>query len=285
MSGLLDLGFGDVVQMAIMAVALYYMFVFFKGTRGAQVLAGLTLLILMLFGLSQLFSLEVLSWILRSLSVYLAIALLVIFQPEIRRALAELGRQTVFPASEERRGMVESIVHVTELLSERRIGALIAVERDIGLRTYQENGTVLAAPLVPDLLASLFYPDTPLHDGGVIIQNSQIVAAGCVFPLSQQMELNKRLGTRHRAAVGLSEETDAVIVVVSEETGTISVAYRGRLSRGLEPERLKRFLSALLLRGGSGRKSNRWARARAELGLKVDHHEGSGRADRGEDKR
>ena len=280
-SNLLNLSIGDIVQMVILAIALHYMFVFFKGTRGAQVLAGLTLLILILIGLTQLFNLEVLSWILRSLSVYLALALLVIFQPEIRRALAELGRQTVFAGTEERRDMVENVVHVTEMLAERRIGALMAIERDIGHRNYQENGTAINSPLVPELLASIFYPNTPLHDGGVVIQNSRIVAAGCVFPLSQQAELNKRLGTRHRAAVGLSEETDAVIVVVSEETGTISVAYRGRLSRGLDAERLRRFLGALLLRGsGRGRKSSRWARAREQLGLKPAEKSAEAREDR-----
>ncbi len=159
--------------------------------------------------------------------------------------------------------MVDHLVQVAVMLGERRIGALMAIERDIGLRNYQENGTKLNAPLVPELLAGLFFPNTPLHDGGVVIKGNQIVAAGCVFPLSGKSELSKQLGTRHRAAVGLSEETDAVIIVVSEETGTISVAYRGRLSRGMDGEHLRRRLSGMLLRGGLG--ANRRKALREQL--------------------
>ena len=151
------------------------------------------------------------------------------------------------------------------LLAEQRVGALVAVEREIGTRAIQESGTRLDAPLVPELLACLFFPHTPLHDGGVIIQGNRLAAAGCVFPLSQNPEIHKKLGTRHRAAVGLSEETDAVVVVVSEETGTISVCYRGRLSRGLDRERLTRFLTALLVKGR--RSESAWKRAQEQLNL------------------
>lgn len=252
-------------QVVLLACAFYYIFVFFYGTRGAQVLVGLALLLVFLIGSTHLLHWAELNWLLRRFSVGLALALLVIFQPEIRRALAELGKQPGLVVSVEKRSAVDHIVRAVVILAEHRVGALIAIERDIGTRTIQETGIKLEARVVPELLASIFFPHTPLHDGGVIIRDNRIVAAGCVFPLSQKVELHKELGTRHRAAVGLSEETDAVVIVVSEETGTISVSYRGRLSHGLDGERLKRFLSALLLRGE--RKKSAWRRVKEQLDL------------------
>jgi diadenylate cyclase len=262
------LGFGSAIQILVLAIAYYYIFLFFRGTRGAQVLVGFVLMLAILIGLTNVFSLDVLNWLLRRLLLFLGVAFLVIFQPEIRRALAELGRQPVFSVARERRSVVDHIVQAMVLLSEHRVGALVAVEREIGTRAIQETGTRLDAPLVPDLLASIFFPHTPLHDGGVIIVGNRIAAAGCVFPLSHNVEIHRGLGTRHRAAVGLSEETDAVIVAVSEETGTISVSYRGRLSRGLDRERLKRFLSALLVKGRQA--DNVWRRAQEQLDLTPD---------------
>lgn len=235
-----------VVQIAVLWYAYYYVFVFLRGTRGAQVVVGLVILLVILLGLTQWFNLDALNWLLRQLSVYVALALLIVFQPEIRRALAELGKQPVFSISIEKRGMIDQLVEAVNTLAGHKIGALIAIEREIGTRSVQETGVKLDAPVVAELLASLFFPHTPLHDGGVIIQGNRIVAAACVFPLSHNTDLHKTLGTRHRAAVGLSEETDAVVVVISEETGAISVCYRGRLSRGLDEERLRRFLAALL---------------------------------------
>lgn len=261
----LQVGISDVLQIAILVVAIYYILVFFRGTRGAQVLMGLTVLILVAVVMDQFLYMEVLSWILRKLSVYLALGLLVIFQPEIRRALAELGRQPVFTASAEKRTTIDHLVQAVEELSQRRIGALVAIEREIGTRTYEDTGTRIDAPVVPELLQTIFYPHTPLHDGGVIIRGNRIVAAGCVFPLSHRSDLSRTLGTRHRAAVGLSEETDAIVVVVSEESGVVSIAYRGRLSRDLDHERLRRFLSALLLRGR--RRDTAWSRMREQLDL------------------
>lgn len=253
------------VQIAVLAVAYYYIFLFFRGTRGAQVLVGLGVLLAVSIGATQIFQLDALGWLLRKFSALVAIALLVIFQPEIRRALAELGRQPVFAARSKQRSAIDHIVRATLLLAEHRVGALIAVERDIGTRAIQESGIRIDAAVVPELLASIFFPHTPLHDGGVILRGNRIMAAGCIFPLSQKAELHKTLGTRHRAAVGLTEETDAVVVVVSEETGNISVSYRGRLSRGLDEERLRRFLSALLLRGTS--QGSPWRRAQEKLDL------------------
>jgi diadenylate cyclase len=222
-------------------------------------------LLALLIGLTQFFSLDALNWILQRISVFLGAALLIIFQPEIRRALAELGKQPVFAAWEEKRGVVDGLVEAVSFLAEHRVGALIAVERDIGTRTLLDTGVKLDAALVPELLSSIFFPHTPLHDGGVIIRGNRIVGAGCLFPLTQKTELSRQLGTRHRAAIGLSEETDAVVVVVSEETGTISVSYRGRLSRGLDEERLRRFLSVLLVR--EKRSESAWQRMRDQLDL------------------
>jgi diadenylate cyclase len=237
-----------VVQVVLLAFGFYYVFLFLRGTRGAQVLVGLSMALLVLTGLTQIFKLDALNWILRHFSVFLGMALLVIFQPEIRRALAELGRQPVFSVSADRRTVIDHVVQAVEELADHKIGALIAFEREIGTRSVQETGVKLDAKVVPQLLSSIFYPHTPLHDGGVIISGNLIKAAACLFPLSQNTELHSSLGTRHRAAVGLTEETDAVVVVVSEETGTVSVSYHGRLSRGMDGPRLKRFLSALLLR-------------------------------------
>ena len=258
-------GFDGLFQVLVLAVMFYYILLFFSGTRGVQILVGLALLLVVLITSTHFLQLWELNWLLRKFLVGLTLAMLVIFQPEIRRALAELGRQPVFASTAEERGTVNNVVEAVMTLAEHRIGALIALEREIGTRAVQETGVKLDARVAPELLASLFFPHTPLHDGGVIIRGNRIVAAGCVFPLSQQTDLHKQLGTRHRAAVGMSEESDAVVVVVSEETGTISVCYRGRLSRGMDEVRLKRFLAALLLKGKQSESA--WRRAQQQLDL------------------
>jgi diadenylate cyclase len=243
---ILSIGWGGLFEIMVLACAFYYIFLFLQGTRGAQVLVGMLLVLAVLLGLTYVLNLAELNWVLRNISVYLAVAFLIIFQPEIRRALAELGRQPVFSQGTDRRSVIDGIVQAVSHLATHKVGALIAIEREIGTRSIIETGIRIDAPVVPELLSSIFFPHTPLHDGGVIIQGNRLVAASCVFPLSQRTELHKSLGTRHRAAVGLSDETDAVVIIVSEETGTISVSYRGRLSRGLDGERLRRFLNALL---------------------------------------
>ena len=251
-------------EVFVLAFVYYYVFLFLRGTRGAQVLVGLVMVIIVLLGATYLLRLNELNWLLRKLSVYVAIALLVIFQPEIRRALAELGRQPVFNTTQQGRSVIDHLVQAVVFLADHKVGALIAIERDIGIRAIRETGTKIDSPVVPELLSTIFFPHTPLHDGGVVIKDSRIAAASCIFPLSQQADLHKSLGTRHRAAVGLTEETDAVVVIVSEETGTISVSYRGRLSRGLDEEKLRRFLVALL----KGRKADSvWRRMQEQLDL------------------
>ena len=254
---------GGVLEMFVLAVVFYYAILFFRGTRGAQVLLGFVTAVVAMLVLTRMFSLDTLNWLLQRLSVYLVIAFVVIFQPEIRRALAELGKQHVFATTMRERGILDEIVQAISRLASDKIGALVAIEREIGTRAVQETGSRLDAAVTAELLCTLFFPHTPLHDGGVVIEGDRIRAAGCVFPLSSR-EIGK-LGTRHRAAVGLSEETDALIVVVSEETGAISLAYKGRLIRGLDEARLRRILSSVLLRGA--KTQGRWQRLRQNLDL------------------
>jgi len=246
--GLTFPGARGVLEILVLAIVFYYVMLFFHGTRGAQVLSGLLFLIIVLLVITYVFRLDTLTWILQRFSVYVAVALLIIFQPEIRRALAELGKQHVFVSSSER-SVVDNIVKAATMLAERKIGALIAIERETGTKAIQETGTMIDSLVTPELLASIFYPHTPLHDGGVIIREDRVVAAGCLFPLSQREELSKSLGTRHRAAIGLTEDSDAVVIVVSEETGSLSLAYKGRLRRALDEQRLKRILTSIMYRG------------------------------------
>ena len=258
-------GWGGVIEIAVLSVLFYYAIRFFRGTRGAQVLLGFLTAVLAMLVLTRIFHLDALNWLLQQLSVSMVVALVVIFQPEIRRALAELGKQHVFSTQRER-GVLDEVVQAVARLAADKIGALIAIQREIGTRAVQETGTRLDAAVSAELLATIFFPRTSLHDGGVIIEGDRVRAAGCVFPLSPR-DIGKT-GTRHRAAVGLSEETDAVVIVVSEETGAISLAYKGRLSRGLDEERLHRILSAVLLRGSQA--LGRWQRFRQKLDLSTE---------------
>ncbi len=245
-------GFNGLIEILVLAVLLYYIFLFFQGSRGAQVLSGLVMVFVGLLVLTNALKLDTLNWLLQRFTVYLAVALLIIFQPEIRRALAQLGRRHVFGNSVSERSLIDALVKSVMQLAEGKIGALIAIEREVGTVPVQETGTPIDGTVTPELLQTIFYPNTILHDGGVVIRGDRVVAAGCVFPLSQKAELSKSLGTRHRAAIGLTEESDALVVVVSEETGSISVAYRGRLRSGLDAERLERFLCSVLLKSRTG---------------------------------
>lgn len=241
-------GGSGIVEILVLAALFYYAILFLRGTRGAQVLSGFVIALILLTVLTQVFHLNALNWMLEKISVYFAVALVIIFQPEIRRALAELGRQHVFQISRSERHAVEQIVHAMLSLAERKIGAIIAIQREATLGAVIETGVRLDSRVTPELLNTIFFPNTALHDGGVVVVGDRIVAASCIFPLSQQTKLSKALGTRHRAAVGLSEESDAIVLVVSEETGTISVAVRGKLRRGVDEEHLRRILTQLLLR-------------------------------------
>ena len=256
-------GVGGLLEMLVLSALFYYAILFFRGTRGAQVLLGFVTAMIAMLILTRIFHLDTLNWLLQQFSVYLVVAFLIIFQPEIRRALAELGKQHVFASTLRERGILDEVVEAVSRLAADKIGALIAIEREIGTRAVQETGTRVDSLVNAELLATIFFPHTPLHDGGVVIEGDRVRAAACVFPLSGR-DIGK-LGTRHRAAVGLSEETDALVVVVSEETGAISLAYKGRLIRGLDEARLRRILSSVLLR--DAKTQNRWQRLRHNLDL------------------
>ena len=259
-------GLRGFLEIAVLAAIIYSVFLFFRGTRGAQVLLGLVFAAILLLVVTQVGHLTTLNWLLQHLSVYAVIAVVVIFQPEIRRALAELGKKPAFSSGTVHdRDVLEELVRAVKTLSDGKTGALIAIEREIGTRAIQETGTRLDAEVSSDLLNTIFFPHTALHDGGVVIANNRIRSAACVFPLTSK-PLPGNLGTRHRAAVGISEETDALVLVVSEETGAISVAYKGHLAYGVDESRLHRLLSALLLRNNAARES-RWTRFRKTLDL------------------
>ncbi len=260
-------GLGGTAEILVLTCGFYFLLLFFRETRSIKVFIGLLVLLLIAIVVTRVFHIYALNWLLRRLSVYLALALLVIFQPEIRRALAEIGRQPFLAAPTESRDHVDSIIEAVMLLAERRIGALIAIERTESTKAVQDTGIKLDARVNADLLATIFFPHTPLHDGGVIISGNRIVAAGCLFPLCQEPELSRGLGTRHRAAMGLTEETDAIAIVVSEETGNVSISTRGRLSRDFDEERLRKFLAGVLTKEAAS--TNRWARARQELNLSL----------------
>lgn len=250
--------FNGLIEILCLAVAFYYVFYFLQGTRGAPMMAGLIMIFVILIAATRFFRLEALTWLLERLSVYLAVAVLVIFQPEIRHALTELGQQHILGNLTVEPTLVDRIVQAVNLLANHRTGALIAIEQSIGTRTIQETGVKMDSAVTPELLAAIFYPHAPLHDGGVIIAGNRLVAARCTFPLAQQPELSRMVGTRHRAAAGMSDETDAIVVVVSEESGFISVGHKGHLIQNLDEDQLRRFLSGLLLH--PRKRVNRWTR-------------------------
>ncbi len=235
------------LEIFILSIFVYFILRFIRGTRGARVLMGLVTLLILLTFISQVFDLHTISWLLEHFFSFIVVALVVIFQPELRRALAEVGTQPLFFTSTHEREVVDVLVKSVMALSARKVGALIAVEREIGLRGVGEPGAVLDARLSQELLDQLFFPNSPLHDGGVVIQHNRVISAASIFPLTQRVDLPKSVGTRHRAALGLSEETDAVVVVVSEETGNISVACKGELHQQLDREKLRELLTRLLV--------------------------------------
>lgn len=240
-------GWRPAVEVLILAVGIYYALRFIRGTRAAPMVTGFMVTLLTLVLVAYLLDLEVLRWILGAFSAFFAVALVVLFQPEIRRMLAELGNLPLFATASEQRENIEVIIQTAERLADVRIGALIALERSIQLQEAVESGILVDCEATPEMLETIFFPNNAIHDGGVIIKGDRIMYAACIFPLTQRGDLNKSLGTRHRAAIGLSEETDAVIVVVSEETGAISYAYKGQLVRGVSLEELRAFLSSVFV--------------------------------------
>lgn len=232
------------VEVLFIWVLIYYLIRFFQGTRAMQVLMGLIMLAV-IFNIAKIFQLHIINWVLTKLFAVGVVAILIIFQPELRRALARIGQQTIFGNFLKKGGTVDELIQACEHLSRNKIGALIAIEREVGLKNYIENGIILDARVSADLLITLFFPNNPTHDGGIVIEGGRLASCGCLFPLSQNTDLSKSLGTRHRAAIGLTEESDAVCVIVSEETGMISVAVYGELKRDLNPEELRKVLTEI----------------------------------------
>jgi diadenylate cyclase len=236
-------GFRDLVEITIIAILIYQFFLLMRGTRGWQMTLGLTALVVFYY-LTRVFELRTVEWVFANFFTYFVFALIVIFQSEIRRGLAKLGRGHFWGGRLGRSDWdtLDEIVHSSTNLSAKRIGALIVIEREIGLRNYVESGIKLDAFLTYDLLVTIFHPGSALHDGSVIIQGDRVSAAACFLPLTLDPSLSRELGTRHRAAIGITEETDAIAVVVSEETGTISAVHDRRITRNLDGPGLLKYL-------------------------------------------
>jgi diadenylate cyclase len=225
------------------------------------VVTGFLVVLLALGLVSYLLKLKVLQYFLGGFSAFSALAVLVIFQPELRRILAELGNLPLFATAHEQRENIEVIIQAVERLSEVKIGALVAIEQSIQLREAVESSLLVDCEATPEMLETIFFPNNAIHDGGVIIKGDRIAYAACIFPLTRRQDLHKSLGTRHRAAIGLTEETDAVVVVVSEETGSISYAYKGQFVRPVTLEELRAFLTSVLVNPTRSRNWIGWIRS------------------------
>jgi len=241
----------------VVSILIYELLMLIRGTRAVQMALG-GAVILGLFYLSGWSHLETLNFLIRNFAGYVVFAVIVLFQADIRRALAHLGRAPFFryfAKAESAEESIEELIVASGLLAAKRIGAIIAIERQVGLRNYIEGGIPLDALLTYDLLLSIFQPSSPLHDGAVIVQTDRVAAAACFLPLNVNPKLSKELGSRHRAAIGLTEESDAVAIVVSEETGSISVVVDGQIERGFDADALRLRLQSLVLqrRGASPR--------------------------------
>ena len=255
--GLSPAAVSALVEIIILAIIFYVILSFLRGSRGAGVLRGMLILIGLSIGFvfiaARAFQLEHIVWVFEKLAALSIVAAVVIFQPELRRGLLRLGLnplvgRIVQPDSP----AIEEIVEACTVLSQRSTGALIAIQRRVPLMDYVERGTILNAEITRELLETIFYKGTILHDAGVIVIGNRAAAAGCLFPLSENPDLSKALGTRHRAALGMAEESDAVTVAVSEETGRISIGVEGKLTHGLTPEELRTRLTELCLESVEG---------------------------------
>lgn len=251
------------VEMLLIGAVVYWVVVFLRGTRGARMLKGIGLLLLVLYLsirlASSVLELERVDFLYGRFLQFASIAVVVVFQPELRRALMRLGETRLFRSfSKQINDDIHELVEAATFLSRRKIGAVIAIEREVGLGGIAESGTRINADLSASLLNTIFWPNSPLHDLGVVVSNGKVTYAGVQFPLAESGDLEEReLGSRHRAAVGMSQESDAVVLIVSEETGDISIAEAGRLIRKLSPEGLKGLLTELL--GGMDEQNKRRA--------------------------
>ncbi len=243
------IGLWDIADILVVSILIYEVLKLIKGTRAVQMAVGAGVLAVIFYG-SRFLRLDTVNWLVRNFLGSIVFAIIVLFQSDIRRALAHLGRAPffrLFAKEESREESIEELVVAAGLLSAQRIGAIIAVERQVGMRNYIDGGISLDAVLTYDLLLAIFQPKSPLHDGAVIVQNDRVAAAACFLPLTINPRLSKELGSRHRAAIGLTEENDAVAIVVSEETGIISVVVDGNIERGFTADTLRARLRQLVL--------------------------------------
>jgi diadenylate cyclase len=243
------IGWWDIADILVVTILIYEVLKQIRGTRAVQMALGGGVVVFVLYG-SRWGHLDTVNWLVRNLAGYVVFAVIVLFQSDIRRALAHFGRAPFFQyfaKVQSREDAVEELVVAASMLSVQRIGAIIAIERQIGLRNYIEGGIRLDAVLTYDLLLSIFLPASPLHDGAVIVQDDRIAAAACFLPLTVNPKLSKELGSRHRAAIGLTEENDSVAIVVSEETGYMSIVVEGQIERGLDVDTLRARLRSLVL--------------------------------------
>ena len=237
-----------IVEIVILWAVYYRIMIFLKDTRAVYVIRGIFILIAAFFLFQQL-GFHTLIWILTKIFAISIIGLLIIFQQELRHGLVQLGRRSVFYTGfrqEEAESIVREVTSAVSVMAKKKIGSLIAIQRELGLRNYIESGVPLYSQISSELIQSIFNPKSPLHDGGVIIAGDQIACAGSLFPLSDNPDIDKAMGMRHRAGIGLSEESDSIVIIVSEETGTISLAINGRLTRNLSKEELTTILKGLI---------------------------------------
>lgn len=252
------IGWWDLVDIIVVSILIYEVLKLIQGTRAVQMALGGGVLVALFYG-SRWARLETTNWLIRNMFGYIVFAVIVLFQSDIRRALAHLGRAPFFryfAKAESAEESIEELAVAANMLSAQRIGAIVAIERQIGLRNYIEGGIPLDAVLTYDLILSIFQTSSPLHDGAVIVQDDRVAAAACFLPLTVNPKLAKELGSRHRAAIGLTEENDAIAIVVSEETGVISIVADGQIERGLTVDALKARLRSLVLqrRGSAPRR-------------------------------
>ncbi len=243
------IGWRDIIDILLVAVLLYKLYMMIKDTRALTLLKGLIVLLVATL-VSKWLGLNVINWLLQKSMTVVLVALPIVFQPELRRALEQLGRGRLFGRSatlneEEAKSLLDETVKAVAMLAKNKIGALLVFEREIRLNDLVETGIKVDGLVSNEFLTNIFIPNSPLHDGAVIVRGNRVTAAGCILPLTDDPTLSKELGTRHRAALGISEQTDAIVVVVSEETGIISVAEGGRLTRYVEAARLRDFLRPL----------------------------------------
>lgn len=269
---LMNIKLNNVIDILIVSYIIYKLFMLIKETRAETLIKGL-FLVFVVWGISVLLQLTTLAWIIEYAIQVGFLALIIIFQPELRRALEHLGRSKLFKnpvtvTEEEVDNITNQIVDAAIDLSSTKTGALIVIEQETGLSDYMEAGIKLDAILTSQLLENIFVVNTPLHDGAVIIRNNRIAAAACFLPLSEKRDINKKLGTRHRAALGISENSDAIVVVVSEETGNISLAINGKLTRNYNAERLKDILSRVIKQKLDKKNNTAWKRVKSWVGLK-----------------